>query len=227
MLERLLKEIPRLTDSVARAEFDEVRQALPGEAAPKLAAGLCAELLADTASAVRHYQAVWRTDHGYVSAAFGLARARCAAGDPAGAVEVLSQVPYSSAYATAAALCALLAGEPRAGLDHELAPAYFAIAERLSEAHPDHLDIDDLRRQQTIVAVLGAAYGWLQRGRCWPPDCPRARPHQLLGLPLNERSLRVGMEAAYRRMAENAAVDVAQRTACVDLANRVRNWSRW
>jgi hypothetical protein len=44
---------------------------------------------------------------------------------------------------------------------------------------------------------------------------------------LTERSLRVGMEAAYRRMAVNATVDEAQRTAYVDLANRVRNWSRW
>ena len=212
---------------LARAEFDRVRYALPGEAAPKLAAGLCAELLDDTAAAVRHYEAVWRTDHSYVSAAFGLARARCACDEPAAAVEVLSQIPPSSAYATAAALCALVAGEPRAGRDEELAPAFFAVAERLNEAHPDHLEIDDLRRQQTIVAVLAAAYGWLQRGRAWPADSPRSRPHHLLGLPLTERSLRVGMEAASRRMAENATVDLAQRTAYVDMANRVRNWSRW
>jgi serine/threonine-protein kinase PknG len=212
---------------VARAEFDQVRQVLPGEAAPKLAAGLCAELLADSASAVRYYEAVWRTDRSYISAAFGLARARCARGEPAGAVEALSQVPLSSAHATAAALCGLVAGEPRAGLDEELAPAFFATAERLNEAHPDHLEIDDLRRQHTIVAVLGAAYGWLERGRCWPDDGSRPRPHHLLGLPLNERSLRVGMEAAYRRMAANVTVDLAQRTAYVDVANQVRNWSRW
>ncbi len=211
----------------ANAEFERVRQTLPGEAAPRLAAGLCAELLADTAAAVRHYEAVWRTDRGYVNAAFGLARARCARDDPAGAVEALSQVPHSSAYATAAALCALVAGEPRAGLDEKLAPAFFATAERLNEAHPDHLEIDDLRRQQTIVAVLSAAYGWLQRGRAWPADASRARPQHLLGLPLDERSLRVGIEAAYRRMATNVAIDVAQRTAYVDLANQVRSWSRW
>ncbi len=213
--------------AVARAGFDEVRRALPGELAPKLACAMCAELLADHACAMRHYQAVWRTDHSFVSAAFGLARARCAQGDPARAVQALCEVPRSSAYSTAAALCALVAGEPREGRDEELAPAFFAVAERLSDAHPDHLEIDDLRRQQIIVAVLGAAHGWVQRGRQWPRDGSRVRPAHLLGLPLDERSLRVGMEAAYRRMAANVTLDVAQRITYVDQANRIRNWSRW
>jgi hypothetical protein len=46
-------------------------------------------------------------------------------------------------------------------------------------------------------------------------------------LPLSERSVRFGLEATYRRMATNASVDAPQRIAYVDLANQVRNWSRW
>jgi serine/threonine-protein kinase PknG len=213
--------------TMARVEFEAVRRALPGEAAPQLAVGLCAELLGDPVSAARHYASVWRTDRGYVSAAFGLARSRCAVGDPAGAIEALAQVPRSSAHSTAAALCVLQAGEPREGLDEQLAPAYFAVAERLTEAHPEHIEVDELRRQRAIVAVLTAAHGWLERGRSWPAEGAGPRPHHLLGLPLSERSVRFGLEATYRRMATNASVDAPQRIAYVDLANQVRNWSRW
>ena len=149
--------------TTARVEFEAVRRALPGEAAPQLAVGLCAELLGDPASAARHYASVWRTDRGYVSAAFGLARSRCAVGDPAGAIEALAQVPRSSAHSTAAALCALQAGEPREGLDEQLAPAYFAVAERLNEAHPEpHRDrraappAGDRRRAHRRARLAGA-----------------------------------------------------------------------
>lgn len=211
----------------ARARFDDVRHALPGEAAPKLAAALCAELLGDAATAVRLYDMVWRTDHDHVGAAFGLARCRYTVGDRAGAVAALRAVPAGSVHATAAALCALAAAQPEEGRDEELAPEFFAVAERLNAAHPDRLEIDELRRQQTTVAVFTAAHGWLRRGRGWPADGDRPRPDQLLGLPLNEHSLRVGIEAAYRRMATNPQFDAARRTDYVDRANRVRNWSRW
>ena len=43
--------------------------------------------------AARYYETVWRTDHSYVSAAFGLARQRVHAGDRAGAIRALDEVP--------------------------------------------------------------------------------------------------------------------------------------
>ena len=43
--------------------------------------------------AARYYETVWRTDHSYVSAAFGLARQRARAGDRAGAIAALDQIP--------------------------------------------------------------------------------------------------------------------------------------
>ena len=68
----------------ARAAFDAVYDALPGELAPKLALAFAAEAAGDHAAAARYFQLVWTVDHSYVSAAFGLARARLQAGDRAG-----------------------------------------------------------------------------------------------------------------------------------------------
>ena len=47
----------------------------------------------DRLAAARYYQLVWTVDRSYVSAAFGLARLRLAAGDQAGAVAALATVP--------------------------------------------------------------------------------------------------------------------------------------
>ena len=72
--------------------------------------------------AARYYEIVWRTDHSYVSAAFGLARQRARAGDRAGAVAALDQVPSESAHFTAAAATAieiLLDGREAGGLDEQ------------------------------------------------------------------------------------------------------------
>ena len=80
----------------ARAAFDAVYDILPGELAPKLALGLASEAAGDRDTAARYFGVVWTTDRAYVSAAFGLARARLAAGDRAGAVEVLAMVPDTS-----------------------------------------------------------------------------------------------------------------------------------
>ncbi|MFD5089118.1 tetratricopeptide repeat protein [Amycolatopsis thailandensis] len=73
--------------------FDEVYSALPGEMAPKLALGLCAERLGMNARAEWFYEAVWRRDHTQVSGAFGLARMRLSRGDRLGAAAVLDEVP--------------------------------------------------------------------------------------------------------------------------------------
>jgi serine/threonine-protein kinase PknG len=76
----------------ARRSFTAVLDALPGEAAPKLALALCTQHARAAELAARWYGIVWRTDRSYVSAAFGLARARFALGDVAGAAATLG--PY-------------------------------------------------------------------------------------------------------------------------------------
>ena len=90
----------------AALAFDAVYDAFPGEAAPKLALGACAEVLGQLDNAADYYHLVWTTDPSYVSAAFGLARVRLAAGDRQGAVRALESVPESSIHYTAARVAA-------------------------------------------------------------------------------------------------------------------------
>lgn len=93
----------------AALAFDAVYDAFPGESAPKLALGLCAEVLGQTDNAAEYYRLVWTTDRSFVSAAFGLARVRLAAGDRQGAVRTLESVPESSIHYTAARVAAVRA----------------------------------------------------------------------------------------------------------------------
>ncbi|MEU1947708.1 tetratricopeptide repeat protein, partial [Streptomyces sp. NPDC020125] len=73
----------------AALSFDAVYDAFPGEPAPKLALGVCAEVLGQLDNAAEYYRLVWATDPSFVSAAFGLARVLLCSGDRAGAVRAL------------------------------------------------------------------------------------------------------------------------------------------
>ena len=57
--------------------------------------------------AARYYETVWRTNHSFYSAAFGLARQRARAGDRAGAIATLDQITPASAHFTAAGTTAI------------------------------------------------------------------------------------------------------------------------
>ena len=103
--------------------------ALPGELAAKLALGLATEAAGDLAAAQRYLQLVLTVDPSYVSAAFGVARTRLQAGDPAGAIAALAAVPETSSYYLAAQVAAVriqvlaqaaaaqVSPDERAGLD--------------------------------------------------------------------------------------------------------------
>jgi serine/threonine-protein kinase PknG len=215
-----------VTGEVERAasEFDEVLRAEPGEAAPKLALGLCAELRNQPELAARRYRTVWRTDRSYVSAAFGLARALLALGERAEAVATLAQVPHASRYAPSALLCSLAEARPGGYSDGALAPGFFALAERLrARADGTDLDLDEPRRYRGYATALSAALDWVRAGRPWPAGAGAA-PTGLLGFTLNERGLRDGLEWSYRRL---ASVAPEERTRWVDRANTERNWSLW
>ncbi|WP_328496281.1 serine/threonine-protein kinase PknG [Streptomyces sp. NBC_00414] len=103
---------------MAAVSFDAIYDAFPGEPAPKLALGLCAEVLGQLDNAAEYYRLVWITDPSYVSAAFGLARVQLAAGERAHAVRTLESVPESSIHYTAARVAAV-----RARLRQRLAEA--------------------------------------------------------------------------------------------------------
>jgi serine/threonine-protein kinase PknG len=198
----------------AAADFNTVLAMLPGELAPKLAIAATAELRDARDDAARYYETVWRTDHNYVSAAFGLARQRARAGDRVGAITALDQIPAASAHFTAARATAielLLDGRTPEDLDEKtlLDAGKRAAALTLESA---------AKRARIQLRVLGAALGWLQAG-----NDPKAT--RLLGTDFDEPGIRVGMERGYRELAHDT-IDMWERIALVDKANTIRPRSR-
>ena len=204
----------------AAASFDAVRGAFPGEPAPKLALGVCAEVLGRWDDAARHYHLVWAADRSHVGAAFGLARVRLATGDRRGAVRALESVPESSVHHTAARVAAVRARlrqrSPREPLLEDLRAAAREV-ERLREA-----GLDALRRERLTAEVLGSALDWVLAGRQGAPAPAGAgRLPPLLGSELDERGLRLGLERSFRLLARLAQTGT-ERIELVERANRLR-----
>ncbi|MEU2287976.1 tetratricopeptide repeat protein [Streptomyces sp. NPDC013178] len=203
----------------AALAFDAIYDAFPGEPAPKLALGLCAELLGQLDNAAEYYRLVWSTDPSYVSAAFGLARVQLAAGDRRSAVRTLESVPESSIHYTAARVAAV-----RARLRQRTAAASdvpFLEDLTAAAAQVEALDaygLDPTRREQLSAEVLGSALDWiLSGGQGAGPGTRRV----LLGSDLDERGLRFGLERSYRTLAR-LATGGEERIDLVERANRYR-----
>ncbi|MFF8974132.1 tetratricopeptide repeat protein [Streptomyces sp. NPDC014995] len=203
----------------AALAFDAIYDAFPGEPAPKLALGLCAEMLGQLDNAAEYYRLVWSTDPSYVSAAFGLARVQLAAGDRRSAVRTLESVPESSIHYTAARVAAV-----RARLRQRTAAASdvpFLEDLTAAAAQVEALDaygLDPTRREQLSAEVLGSALDWiLSGGQGAGPGARRV----LLGSDLDERGLRFGLERSYRTLAR-LATGGEERIDLVERANRYR-----
>ncbi|RKT55040.1 serine/threonine-protein kinase [Saccharothrix australiensis] len=200
---RGLAALARGRAGLARAAFERVRDVLPGEAAPKLAVGVAAELDGDPEAAAACYRVVWRTDHAYVGAAFGLARVLPVAAGRDAAVEVLHSVPETSSHHVAAQVAAV---RVQAGGTHA---DVVAAGARLAG-----LELDVARRVGLTAEVLAAALASL------PADGP-VPVGRLLDCEWSESGLRSGLERCYRQLARLA--DTAEeRIALVDRANAVR-----
>ncbi len=148
----------------ARAAFDAVYDALPGELAAKLALAFAAEAAGDPAAAGRYFQLVWTVDRAYVSAAFGLARTRLRAGDRAGAIAALAAVPDSSSHHLAAQIAAVrIQVSPRPG-QAQVSPGDLGEA----GARVDRLKLDAIQMEYLTAEVLRAALACVvgQRSRC-------------------------------------------------------------
>ncbi|CAM5332133.1 tetratricopeptide repeat protein [Kitasatospora aureofaciens] len=197
----------------AAEAFDAVYDAFPGEAAPKLALAICAELLDDDGDAAEFYRLVWTTDHAYLSAAFGLARVRLAEDDRPGAVRVLESVPATSSQYTAARIAAV-----RARLRERAATDPLAVDLAACSAQLTALRLDDRRREELSVEVLGAALDWVGAGSA---GAQQGADLVVLGRPAVERELRFALEQSYRVLARLA--DRAEtRIEMVERANRAR-----
>ncbi|MEV4971731.1 tetratricopeptide repeat protein [Streptomyces scopuliridis] len=208
----------------AALSFDAIYDAFPGEPAPKLALGVCAEVLGQLDNAAEYYHLVWTTDPSYVSAAFGLARVRLAAGDRPGAVRSLESVPEASIHYTAARVAAVRArlrqrGATAAaagpGQERPLIDDLTAAAHQVSALQ--QFGLDAVRREQLVTEVLGTALDWVLSGS------PGSRPVRavLLGSELDERGLRFGLERSYRVLARLAQRG-EERIELVERANRFR-----
>jgi serine/threonine-protein kinase PknG len=199
----------------ARTAFDAVCDALPGELPAKLALGLAAEAAGDLAAAQRYLQLVLTVDPSYVSAAFGVARTRLQAGDPAGAIAALAAVPETSSYYLAAQVAAV-----RIQVSARAAPARVSVDElRQAGGRLAQLKLDAIQLELLTAEVLRAGLN------CVVTAGPAAGG-QLLGCDFTERALRFGLERSYRAQARHAP-DLRRRIELVDLANNVRpgTWS--
>ncbi|MGI5418153.1 tetratricopeptide repeat protein [Actinomadura luteofluorescens] len=197
----------------AVAVFNDLYDLAPGEQAPKLALAFCHETLGETAAAGYYYETVWRTDPTHVSAAFGLARTRLAAGDRASAERVLDSVPRISSHYLAAQLAAVATAVRGRG-DAELnAPALVEAGRRLSS-----LRLDTERSAAFAAEVLEAALTWVRADRGTTPPGVR---QQILGTDLDEQALRKKLEDVYRVLAK-LADGAEHRHAMVKRANAVR-----
>lgn len=149
----------------AALAFDAIYDAFPGEIAPKLALGLCAEVLGQLDNAAEYYRLVWSTDPSYVSAAFGLARVQLAAGDRHGAVRTLESVPESSVHCTAARVAAVrarLRGRTATAADVPFLDDLAAAAGQVEAL--ESYGLDPARRELLAAEVLGCGLDWVLSG---------------------------------------------------------------
>ncbi|WP_129840534.1 serine/threonine-protein kinase [Streptomyces sp. RFCAC02] len=203
----------------AALSFDAVYDAFPGEVAPKLALAVCAEVLGQLDNAADYYALVWTTDPSHVSAGFGLARVRLATGNRAGAVRALESVPETSAHWTAARVAAVRARLRQRDPREDLLPDLLAAG----------AEVDGLRAaglepwlgEQLSCEVLGSALDWVLAGSGGPSRPGSDPPRRLLGGPLDETGIRLGLERSYRRLARLAPTS-DERTELVEAANRFR-----
>ncbi|MFH8620594.1 tetratricopeptide repeat protein [Streptomyces vietnamensis] len=200
----------------AALAFDAVYDAFPGEPAPKLALGICAEVLGQLDNAAEYYRLVWATDPSFVSAAFGLARVRLAAGDRTGAVQALESVPEASIHYTAARVAAVRARLRRRPAHEPLGGDLTAAAAQVSALQG--FGLDAVRRERLSTEVLGTALDWVLSGS---PGAAPGGGALLLGSELDERGLRFGLERSYRVLARLAQRG-EERIELVERANRFR-----
>jgi serine/threonine-protein kinase PknG len=216
---RGLRALARDTVGEASPEFLAVYDAIPGEIAPKLALGCCAELSGQPDHAARFYEAVWRRDRSQASAAFGLARIRLGRGDRAGAMAVLDGVPRVSRHYDAARIAAvrISCGRFDGGSTGLSAADLSEAVRRLRELDLDGGDADGESRQRLTAAVRETALDWIRSGR----RHRRLDGGAVLGTPATEAGLRGLLERSFRLLARQAR-SADDHGTLVDLANAVR-----
>ena len=200
---------PRVKHGQAAAgHFAAVRDAMPGEVAPRLALALASELGDYSKAAELDYERAWRTDAAYVApAAFGLHRVRMSRGDEVGAIAALDSVPASSR------------AHPLARwLRAELLRGRGTLADLRESVHAvSRLTLDPRQRAQFNATIYEQALTQV--------DAHGEKPDWRLGeTPVTKDALRRAVEKEYRTLADYTP-DPAERATLIDRANAVRPWS--
>jgi serine/threonine-protein kinase PknG len=198
----------------AQAAFETCYAELPGDLAPKLAIAMAAELDGQIARAIELYNTVSLTDPSYASASFGLARCLAKTAKRSEAVQALGRIPQSSSLFTEAqrttALTLIDAGNGGAPSEAELTQAAQVI-ETIALAGVEGVNL--------VVSLFDTAVQLVASKKL-----PGSQSVQLLGQPLLEHNLRLGLEKAYRDLAKLES-DPAKKIALVDKANEVRPYT--
>jgi serine/threonine-protein kinase PknG len=193
----------------AQQAFDQVYFDLPGELAPKLGFAMAAEQAGNFEIASHMYDLVARTDPGFASACFGLARCLAAGGDRKGSIAALERIPKTSNLHTRSrveAARALLGRSRSAPSVDELTSASTAI---------EAISLSGVERYRATLMVLDTALE-LVTSRVLMANASV----KILGYALQEHDLRLGLEQAFRGMAR--LVDGEMKIQLVDRANQVR-----
>lgn len=215
----------------AEEDFERVYRAVPGEYAPRLALGHCAEHRADRIAARRHYEAVWQRNTRHGSAAFALARVRLTEGDRTGAAEVLSSIPSLSRHYDAARVAALRIRAARLSSDPAGLPAWRDL-EQAGEGL-SRLALDNGERIRLVTELREWALDWIQTIR--QDGTRQADREQVARLggelfggpgPPTERRLRTLLSGSFRELARLSGITRRRNEHLVDLANAVhpRTW---
>ncbi|MGW1718838.1 tetratricopeptide repeat protein [Streptomyces sp. NPDC002156] len=188
----------------AEGEFTAAYDALPGESAPKLALGHCAEhLAAGQRQTEEYYEAVWRRDRTQGSAAFGLARSRLRRGDRRAAVQVLDEVPTTSRHYDAARVAAIRVLTGRLPGAEPTVAQLVEAAERLQGLRraPTALHLDGSGAWDRLVAEAREHAVTCRPPGGWGPDFPAG---ELFGPADTPRALGELLSRSLKRLADQA-----------------------
>ncbi len=208
---------------VAERHFDRVYAAIPGEYAPKLALGYCAERLGRCHEALTFYEAVRLRNPSLGSAAFGAARTRLVLGGERSreqAVRELDAVPQHSRHRTAARTAAVRIGVEQvrtAERSGELPERLREVLRRLALLFHAHGLTGEEARTRLTLEVWEAVQGALARGALDAKelDALAGDADPRLGLPPDEPGLRRDLSRLYLTLAHQAARSAAPEDAAV------------
>ncbi|MGW1890082.1 tetratricopeptide repeat protein [Streptomyces sp. NPDC002004] len=191
---------------VARDHFDRVYAAIPGEYAPKLALGHCAERLGEWQAALTFYEAVRLRNPSLGSAAFGTARALLHLGGPnpaRSAIRALHKVPNHSRHHTAARAAAV-----RISVAHTVdARDLGTVLNRLARLFHEHGLTDEQARMRMTTAVWEKARELLDAGALTGADLAtlHSEADPRLGFPADRTGLGTDLSRLYQGLAHQVA----------------------